>query len=70
MTEPMTLAKFNKLLRRDFENGAVLDEIAEALRQREALVTCSHCNGRGNRWYALRGVDKCDVCHGTGRAER
>ena len=32
---PMSLHKFNRLSHRDFSNGAVLDEIAHALAERE-----------------------------------
>lgn len=39
--EAMNLKKFNSLSKRDFENGAALDEIAEALKQREQLLNSS-----------------------------
>jgi len=38
MAKLMTLEGFRKLERRDFENGAVLAQIAVALREREELV--------------------------------
>jgi len=38
MPEPMTLRSFETLTYRDFSNGAVLDEIAEALAERERLL--------------------------------
>lgn len=35
----MTLNKFRKLGKRDFENGAVLDEIEMAIEERDRLLT-------------------------------
>lgn len=35
MPRPMTLKQFNGLSKQDFDNGAVLDEIAAALKNRE-----------------------------------
>jgi len=33
----MKLTKFDRLTKRDFENGAVIDEIRAAIKQRDAL---------------------------------
>lgn len=39
---PMTLKRFNKIAKRDFSNGAVCDEIAAALKERERfLILCT-----------------------------
>lgn len=37
MTLPLTLEKFDSLSRRDFENGAIIAEIRESLKERERL---------------------------------
>jgi len=37
--EAMSVKDFDRLGRRDFENGAVLDDIREALQQRESLMS-------------------------------
>lgn len=34
----MTLNKFNKLFQKDFKNGAILDEIRQALKEREKFI--------------------------------
>lgn len=34
----MTLVNYDKLKRRDFENGAVLDDIRSAIKQRDELL--------------------------------
>jgi len=36
--KPITLEKFNKLKIRDFENGAVIDEIRMAIKQRDLFA--------------------------------
>lgn len=39
MPRPMTAKDFNKLSKRDFDNGAITDEIHAALTERESLVS-------------------------------
>jgi len=34
----MTVKEFDKLTRQDFDNGAVLDEIRQALKEREHMI--------------------------------
>jgi hypothetical protein len=58
----MTLEKFNTLSRRDFDNGAVLDEIAEALKLRakvqEYTEECGcELNGMSPEESVVRGLE-------------
>ena len=48
MTAIMTVKEYNRLSARDFENGAVQDEIARALEDRERLIS--------DDWYTERAM--------------
>lgn len=39
MPYPMSLKNFKRCKKRDFENGATIDDIAAALKERETLLT-------------------------------
>ena len=50
----MNVKEFDKLTRRDFDNGSVLDQIRKALRDREVLM--EDCN------EVVGSCEKCQFC--------
>jgi hypothetical protein len=76
----MTVANFDKLSNRDFENGAVLDEIRAALVEREELLTGQNAEvapacisypaePTGHHGTFAYGVVCCSYCKHTTRTD-